>query len=119
MAWLIVALGLSLNQVVIMANAGHMPQSPTAAALVWGDAYVQPERYAGHLDNVVWMTPETPFAWLGDVLPEPRWLPRANVLSIGDVLLALGMGAWTFGLTRRRLPRSPGRNGLVARQVLW
>jgi Family of unknown function (DUF5317) len=110
-AWLIVALGLSLNGAVIVANAGHMPQSPSAAALVWGDAYVQPERYVGQLENVVWMTPKTPLAWLGDILPEPRWFPHANVMSIGDVLLALGMAAWAFNVTRATqdaLPR-PGR----------
>jgi hypothetical protein len=98
--WLIMFLGLSLNQLVIVANAGHMPQSPVAAAAVWGDAYVQPERYAGQLENVVWMTAATPLAFLGDVLAEPTWLPHPNVLSIGDVLLALGMAAWTFSITR-------------------
>jgi hypothetical protein len=106
-AWLLVALGLALNGVVIVANAGHMPQSPSAAALVWGEDYVQPETYASQLENVVWMTPETPLAWLGDVLPEPRWLPHPNVLSIGDVLLALGMAAWTFKLTRAGAGRPP------------
>jgi hypothetical protein len=106
-AWLAVALGLALNGAVIVANAGHMPQSPSAAALVWGDAYVQPDRYAGQLENVAWMTSDTPLAWLGDVLPEPRWVPHANVLSIGDVLLALGMAAWSFNLTRAGAGRPP------------
>jgi Family of unknown function (DUF5317) len=97
--WLVMFLGLSLNQLVIVANAGHMPQSPSAAALVWGDAYVQPDRYASQLENVVWMSPETPLAFLGDVLAEPKWVPHPNVLSIGDVLLALGMATWTFFIT--------------------
>ena len=109
--WLVTLLGLGLNGVVIVANGGHMPQSPSAAATVWGEAYVQPDTYAGQLENVVWMTPETPLAWLGDILPEPRWMPGANVMSVGDVLLALGMAAWTYGLTRagRDSVRRPGR----------
>jgi Family of unknown function (DUF5317) len=106
-AWLVMALGLTLNQLVIVANGGHMPQSPVAAAMVWGEGYVQPDRYAGRLDNVVWMTSQTPLGWLGDILPEPRWLPRPNVLSVGDVLLAAGMAAWTFRLTRAELRRPP------------
>jgi Family of unknown function (DUF5317) len=110
-AWLVVFLGLSLNQLVIVANAGHMPQSPSAAAAVWGDAYVQPERYSDRLENVVWMTAQTPFAWLGDVLAEPSWMPHPNVLSVGDVLLALGMMAWTFGITWEG--RAPARRAPV------
>jgi Family of unknown function (DUF5317) len=39
--------------------------------------------------------------WLCDILPLPRWLPRANVLSIGDVLLALGVGGWIFASMAR------------------
>jgi hypothetical protein len=109
--WLVMFLGLALNAVVIVANAGHMPQSPAAAAMVWGDAYVQPERYADQLENVVWMTDETPFAWLGDILPEPAWLPHPNVLSIGDVLLALGVAIWTFLITCEG--RAPARSAPV------
>jgi Family of unknown function (DUF5317) len=109
--WLIMFVGLTLNQLVIVANAGHMPQSPSAAAAVWGDAYVQADRYAGQLENVVWMSSETPLALLGDVLAEPNWLPHPNVLSIGDVLLALGMAAWTLSVTWQG--RAPARSAPI------
>jgi hypothetical protein len=39
------------------------------------------------------------------VIAEPTWLPNANVISIGDVLLGIGLGAWAFVTTsdgRRR-----------------
>jgi len=39
---------------------------------------------------------------IGLLIAEPSWLPRPNVLSIGDVLLAFGMAGWVFGVARRR-----------------
>ena len=86
------AAGVVLNTLVIAANAGHMPQSPEAAVAVWGDSQIDPRR----LQNVSVMGPETRLAWFGDVVAEPVWLPRRNVVSIGDILLALGGAGWVF-----------------------
>jgi Family of unknown function (DUF5317) len=47
------------------------------------------------------MGPDTWLAWLGDIFPEPAWLPRANVVSIGDLVLATGIAAWVFSTLRR------------------
>jgi uncharacterized protein DUF5317 len=86
------AVGVSLNTVVIAVNAGHMPQSPEAALAVWGVSQIDPAR----LQNVSVMGPETRLGWLGDVFAEPDWLPRRNVVSVGDILLALGVATWVF-----------------------
>jgi len=90
--WAVAACGVALNALVIAANYGHMPQSAEAAAAVWGASRIDPTR----LQNIVPMGPETVLPWLGDIFPQPRWLPRPNVVSIGDILLALGVGAWAF-----------------------
>jgi hypothetical protein len=79
-----------------------MPQSMQAAASVWGAEYVRADAYSGRLENVVWMTGDTVLPWLADIIAEPRWLPRPNVLSIGDIFLALGVAGWVFGITRPR-----------------
>ena len=89
---LVVALGLGLNTLVIVANGGYMPQSPEAAAQVWGSASNKLD--SSRLENTRPVDESSRLAWLGDVLPEPRWLPRPNVLSIGDVLLSFGMASW-------------------------
>jgi hypothetical protein len=47
------------------------------------------------------MSSDSRLPWLGDILPLPSWLPRANVLSIGDVVLALGVGGWIFASVMR------------------
>jgi hypothetical protein len=92
--WLLAAVGVALNVVVVTANDGHMPQSQTARA----EAGVSVERVAGLASQPGWhnvapMSPETRLPWLGDVFAEPAWLPLRNVVSIGDLLLTGGL-AW-------------------------
>ncbi len=38
-------------------------------------------------------TGATTLGFLGDIFALPRWLPLANIFSIGDVLIGVG-GAW-------------------------
>ena len=46
--------------------------------------------------------------FLGDVLPLPAWMPFANVFSIGDVLIAIGVFVLVHGICRStRLPVPP------------
>jgi len=104
--WILMALGIGLNMAVIVANGGHMPQSLEAAAAVWGPQHAGPEAFPARLQNVAALGADSRLTWLADVIAEPSWLPRPNVLSIGDVLLALGMAGWVFSATRR-----PARSG--------
>ena len=91
------ALGVALNCLVILANGGHMPRSVEAAASVGQASASQPVR--DRLVNVQPMTNDTQLVWLGDSLPQPRWLPMANVISVGDLLLAAGLACWAFRVT--------------------
>lgn len=91
--WLVAALGVALNALVIALNDGHMPQATAAAIAVWGASHIDPTK----LQNVAPMRPETVLPWLADVLPQPAWLPRRNVVSVGDLLLSAGIAAWVFG----------------------
>jgi hypothetical protein len=95
--WWLAALGLGLNTLEIALNNGHMPQSHEAALSVWGASHID----AARLQNVAPIAPDTRLPWLADVLAEPRWLPRPNVVSVGDVLLALGVASWVFKNTSR------------------
>ena len=111
-AWSLAALGVVLNVAVVAANGGRMPQSQ-AARIAAGASAAQVAGLAtdGAWHNVAPMTLQTRFAWLGDILPEPAWLPLHNVMSIGDVLLATGFALVIFlsttpesGHERRRAP---------------
>jgi Family of unknown function (DUF5317) len=99
--WLLVTLGLTVNGLVIVLNNGFMPQSARAAAEVWGEH--RSAREPARLDNTTIMTEESRLPWLADVIPEPSWLPRANVISIGDLLLSLGIASYAYQAARGRI----------------
>ena len=98
MACRLAALGIALNLIVMVANGGWMPRADDRLP-----APVERGDLATTVANTAPMTAETRLAWLGDIIPEPAWLPRADLVSIGDLLLSLG-GAWcAFAITRGRL----------------
>src|SRR6266480_3021778 len=89
------ALGILLNCAVVAANGGYMPR-----AAVDGWHSVAKPAEVGRLVNITPMTPQVRLAPLGDVLAEPAWVPFPNILSIGDLLLAGGLGTWAFAVTQ-------------------
>jgi Family of unknown function (DUF5317) len=77
----IVAAGMLLNFAAIVANRGHMPALPDAAAATGLESGV-------HNNSVT--DSEPALSWLVDRWAAPDWVPLANVYSVGDVVLALG-----------------------------
>ena len=80
----LVALGAASNLTAIVANGGYMPASAQAAAAL-GRAH--PTSYSNSA-----IIPDPIVAPLTDIFALPTWLPFANVFSIGDVLIGLGVG---------------------------
>ena len=78
----LIALGAALNLLAIAANGGKMPASPEALAAVGFGV-------GGNTNSVV--VAEPVLAPLTDVFAMPAWLPLANVFSIGDVLIGVGL----------------------------
>lgn len=114
----IAAVGLALNVLVIGTN-GAMPVSPDAARIA-GVGLAELED--GGIKHEV-MTDDTRLTWLGDVIPIPRW---GLIISVGDVVLAAGLGLLTYkqtlqgpgpgaprdtGSRRKRVSRRPERDG--------
>jgi hypothetical protein len=97
----IVAAGAMCNLVAITANGGLMPADPGALALAGFSG-------AGdHTNSVILGAPA--FEPLTDIYAIPAWLPLANVFSVGDVLIGLGVGVAIIAAMRRRPPStSPG-----------
>lgn len=79
----IVALGAASNLLAIAANGGVMPASPEAVAALGTDA-------AEGFSNSVVMT-DPALRILTDIFALPAWVPAANVFSIGDVLIGVGV----------------------------
>ena len=91
----LIALGAGLNLLAIVANGGVMPADPAALA-----AAGLLDRSDAVFSNTA-AVPHAAFAVLGDNLATPSWIPFANVLSIGDLLIGLGAAAWLATTMRR------------------
>ncbi len=79
----IVAAGALSNLVAIISNGGFMPADPGALALAGFDGS------GDHTNSVVLADPA--FRLLTDIFALPAWMPLANVFSVGDVLIGLGI----------------------------
>jgi hypothetical protein len=80
---LVVLTGAVSNMVAIVANGGYMP---TTAEALQALGKLPPETYSNS------SVPAAPVLWpLTDIFAMPAWLPFANVFSIGDVLIGLGI----------------------------
>ncbi len=98
----LLAVGALSNLVAILANGGVMPVDPAAAAAL------------GHVSGAAFSntvaTEQAVFQPLTDIIALPRWLPAANVVSVGDLLISTGM-AWVVIAAFGRVAPLPGGPG--------
>jgi hypothetical protein len=92
----LIVLGAASNVAAILANGGVMPASPGALAAI--GAGIGP-----HTASAVLAQPA--LEPLTDVFATPRWLPFANVFSVGDVLIAAGIAVAIAAAMRRSARR--------------
>jgi hypothetical protein len=97
----LVALGAASNLAAIVANGGYMPADPDALAAAGMSAT------DGPTNSIVATNPA--LAPLTDIFAIPDWVPFANVFSIGDVLIGVGV-AWAIA----RLTTTDGDRASVA-----
>lgn len=88
----IVALGAASNLVAILANGGYMPADAGALAAIGG---IEP----GYSNSSTLANPA--LAPLTDIFAIPTWVPFANVFSVGDLLIGIGVAA-TIAIGMRR-----------------
>ena len=105
--WLVAA-GMSMNAVVVLANAGHMP-------VVEAAAYLGPPqlREQGSWAEYALMGPDTRLGWLGDWVMFPGLLGRLfpQAYSPGDIVSLAGLTIVLFLATRPR--RVADRQGAI------
>lgn len=97
------ALGIALNILVIGLNQA-MPVSIKAASEIGSTRAAAREALVGDCLHEE-MGDATRAAFLADVVavPGPPW--QRGVLSVGDVLLAVGLGVWVFAASKREPTR--------------
>jgi hypothetical protein len=102
--WLIAA-GALCNGVAIVANGGVMPT--TTDALEVAGLNVDPSAFT---NSAALADPRLLF--LGDVFAIPSWVPFANVFSVGDVLIAVGVAYTVHAVSGSHMvPRRLRRSG--------
>lgn len=91
----LIGVGAMTNAVVITLNRGMLPAS--ARALRQAGWRVEDNDFA---NSGVLAHPVLP--WLGDIVATPSWLPFRNVISVGDLLILLGVCVLAHAMTRSR-----------------
>lgn len=94
----VVAVGAASNLAAILANGGSMPADPGALAI----AGIEP---GGVTNSVTLVDPA--LRLLTDIFAIPKNVPLANVYSVGDVLIGVGV-ATVIALAMRGRPGVPG-----------
>jgi hypothetical protein len=92
----VVALGSISNLLAIAANGGAMPADPGALAIAGLEGAGE------HTNSVVLAEPA--LRPLTDIFGIPAWLPFANVFSVGDVLIGVGIVIVIAAVMRRPRP---------------
>jgi hypothetical protein len=93
----IVLLGAVSNMAAIVANGGSMPASPAALAALGGTVN------NGPTNSVIVEHPA--LEPLTDIFAMPAWIPFANIFSIGDGLIAIGVAVAIAAAMRPRVAR--------------
>lgn len=97
---LLLGLGGGLNAIAITANDGVMPAR--AGAL---EAAGRPVTEEGFRNSAAVADPHLP--WLGDTLAIPSGWPLANVFSVGDLILVVGVFVLVHVTCGSHLPGRP------------
>jgi hypothetical protein len=84
-----VTLGVLLNSFVITVNGGKMPVLITKQIA----QHMNAASLSGQGQNVIYSLKDskTLFAFLGDVIPLPKPLPETSILSVGDIMIFIGL----------------------------
>jgi hypothetical protein len=92
----LVLAGGTANLLAIVANGGYMPVSPDALAAI---GRLPTSGYANSVPrDVVMLEPLT------DLFAMPSWVPMANIFSVGDILIGIGIAIAVIAAMRGRGP---------------
>ncbi|WP_227937114.1 DUF5317 domain-containing protein [Alkalihalobacillus deserti] len=88
--FILLFVGVFFNFIAIALNDGRMPVSYEAAAIALDPYYTEILKsglYAKH----AMITESTNFSFLGDVIPITSPYPKSQVISIGDIIMNIGI----------------------------
>lgn len=86
----LILIGVLLNFLAMAVNGGRMPVSLTASTIL-GPYYMELLSSGEVISKHVMMDTSTRLPFLGDIIPLSSPYPRTQVISIGDVIMNLGI----------------------------
>ncbi len=86
-----IGLGLLMNALVIISNGGQMPADPGQVAAIGQLSEFQNMKSRGEWSTFTLAKPDTRLAFLEDRLPVPMPFKEPSILSLGDLVIALGI----------------------------
>lgn len=86
----IIGLGILINFIVILANGGQMPVSVDALLRAHLEDFLHLLSSKTYVIHTI-LGENTQLKFLADVIPLPPPYPRPRVLSIGDIIMAVGL----------------------------
>jgi hypothetical protein len=86
--WIFV--GVALNFLVMLVNGGKMPVSLEAASVL-DPVYSEMLKNGTVVSKHILLTDSTRLPFLGDIIPLTSPYPRSQVISIGDVIMNVGI----------------------------
>ncbi|MDP4096041.1 DUF5317 domain-containing protein [Paenibacillus sp. P96] len=86
----LILIGVFLNFLVMAVNGGRMPVSLSASSVL-GPYYVELLQSGEVISKHFMMDSATRLSFLGDIIPLSAPYPRTQVISIGDVVMNVGI----------------------------
>jgi hypothetical protein len=107
----VIGLGLLLNFVVMIVNGGFMPITPETLVRIGYDgnaSQLETGYIVGRTKNVVVEPGEAALWFLSDIMVIPRPFPIPTALSVGDLLIVMGVAFFLReAMFLRRVSASP------------
>jgi hypothetical protein len=87
--FILILIGVFLNFLVMVVNGGRMPVSPDAAVVV-DPMYLEATKNSLYAKHQI-LNQSTKLGFLADIIPLSSPYPRTQVISIGDVIMNIGV----------------------------
>jgi hypothetical protein len=87
--FVLIFIGVFLNFLVMVVNGGRMPVSVESAAVL-DPSYIEALKESLYAKHTM-LTSTTHLGFLGDVIPISDPYPRTQIISIGDIIMNIGI----------------------------
>lgn len=108
--FILILIGVFLNFLVMVINGGRMPVSLTAASVL-DPGYIEALKHSLYAKHTA-LNHSTHLGFLGDIIPITKPYPRTQIISIGDIVMNIGIFIFIQYLMLQR-PRTEDKKVII------